>query len=206
MEFAQAAQMALADVMTTPQFAEGLERFAVVASAVQTRYVRAKQAAKLMDFGDLLAHAIETLRSSNQSLPFTHVLVDEYQDCSAAQTQLLAALAERGCELMVFGDPEQAIYGFGGNRYTPLSQVVDGAVVLALPQSHRLHQGTAALASAVANKRAAKIVTQRRGTQPVLVRSRDLTDQTRSVVRDIERLLDQGTEALSGSLSRARTN
>jgi DNA helicase-2/ATP-dependent DNA helicase PcrA len=145
----------------------------------------------------MLERAIRALGDGSASIPFTHVLVDEYQDCSAAQTQLLASLARLGCELMVFGDPEQAIYGFGGNGYTPLRQVVDGAKVLSLPQSHRLHAENAALASAVANARTARIVTQRRGTPPVLVRSRDLTDQTQSVVRDIEQLLDRGVDPSS---------
>ena len=65
---------------------------------------------------------------------------------------------------------------------------------MSLPLSHRLHAENAALATAVVNARTSKIVTQRRGTQPVLVRSRDLTDQTHSVVRHIEQLLDQGVD------------
>lgn len=197
MQFAQAAQLKLGEVMASPQFADDLKPFTAVASAILRRYRLAKQAAGHIDFGDMLEHAIRALGDGSSSIPFTHVLVDEYQDCSAAQTRLLAALAQRGCKLMVFGDPEQAIYGFGGNGYTPLRQVVDGAKVMSLPQSHRLHAENAALASAVANARTAKIVTQRRGTPPVLVRSRDLPDQTQSVVRDIEQLLDQGVDPSS---------
>lgn len=192
MEFAQAAEMELGGVIATPQFADDLKPFAVIAPAILRRYVLAKQSAGHIDFGDILERAIEALGDGRASIPFTHVLVDEYQDCSAAQTKLLATLAQRGCELMVFGDPNQAIYGFGGNGYTPLRKVVDGAKVMSLPQSHRLHQETAALASAVVGVPTTEIVTQRRGTRPVLVRSRDLTDQTQSVVRDIARLLDQG--------------
>ena len=194
MHFAQAAQIELGDLMDTPQFADDLKPFAVIAPAVLLRYRMAKQAAGHIDFGDMLEHAIRVLGDGRASIPFTHVLVDEYQDCSAAQTQLLAALAHHGCELMVFGDPEQAIYGFGGNGYMPLREIVDGAKVMSLPESHRLHRENAALASAVTNTRTSKIVTQRQGTPPVLVRSRDLTDQTRSVARDIERLLDQGVD------------
>ncbi len=194
MQFAQAAQIEVGDVMVSPQFLEDLKPFAVIAPAVLRRYTRAKQAAGQIDFGDMLERAIRALGDGRAAIPFTHVLVDEYQDCSAAQTQLLAALARHGCELMVFGDPEQAIYGFGGNGYTPLREIVDGAKVMSLPQSHRLHADNAALAIAVANARTSKIVTQRQGTQPVLVRSLDLTDQTHSVVRDIEQLLGQGVD------------
>ncbi len=193
-EFAQAAQTPLGDVMIGTQFGDDLMPFALIVTPVLSRYRQAKQAAGQIDFGDMLESAIRSLSDGRASIPFTHVLVDEYQDCSVAQTQLLAALAQRGCELMVFGDPEQAIYGFGGNSYTPLRQVVDGAKVMSLPQSHRLHAQSAALAMAVANSRTTKIVTQRQGTPPVLVRSRDLTDQTHSVVRGIEQLLDQGVE------------
>lgn len=194
MHFAQAAQLELRGVMLTPQFADDLKPFAVIAPTILRRYRLAKQAAGHIDFGDMLERAIRALGDGRARIPFTHVLVDEYQDCSAAQTQLLAALAHHGCELMVFGDPEQAIYGFGGNGYTPLRKIVDGARVMSLPQSHRLHQENAALASAVANTRTSKIVTQRQGTQPVLVRSFDLTAQTHSVVRDIEQLLGQGVD------------
>lgn len=194
MQFAQAAQTPLGDVMIGTQFGDDLMPFALIVTPVLSRYRQAKRAAGQIDFGDMLESAIRALSDGRASIPFTHVLVDEYQDCSVAQTQLLAALAQRGCELMVFGDPEQAIYGFGGNGYTPLRQVVDGAKVMSLPQSHRLHAQSAALAMAVANSRTTKIVTQRQGTPPVLVRSRDLTDQTHSVVRDIEQLLDQGVE------------
>ena len=194
LQFAQAAQIEVGDVMATPQFADQLKPFAVIATAVLRRYRHAKQAAGRIDFGDMLERAIRALGDGRASIPFTHVLVDEYQDCSAAQTQLLAALAQHGCELMVFGDPEQAIYGFGGNGYMPLRQIVDGVKVLSLPLSHRLHAENAALATAVVNARTSKIVTQRRGTQPVLVRSLDLTDQTHSVVRDIEQLLGQGVD------------
>ena len=107
MQFAQAAQMPLDDVMATPQFADDLKPFTVIAPAVLRRYRLAKQAAGHVDFGDMLEHAIRALGDGRASIPFTHVLVDEYQDCSAAQTQLLAALAKRGCELMVFGVPSK---------------------------------------------------------------------------------------------------
>src|SRR5699024_5405940 len=51
---------------------------------------------------------------------FTVVLLDEYQDTSAAQAVLLRALfsgdegAGRGFPVMAVGDPHQAIYGWRG--------------------------------------------------------------------------------------------
>lgn len=194
MEYAKAAQLELRDVMKAPRFAANLESFSLIAPSIRLRYARAKKEAGLVDFGDMLEQAIKFL-DSGARIPFTHVLIDEYQDCSAALSQLLAALAKKGCELMVFGDPLQAIYSFGGNSYTPFGEVVEGAIVLPLPDSHRLHRQNAALAFAVAGKRASKILTQRNGAPPVLVHSSDLTGQTRAVVSDIAQLLEQGVDA-----------
>jgi len=42
------------------------------------------------------------------------VFVDEYQDTDPAQERLLASLAGGGRDLVVVGDPDQAIYGFRG--------------------------------------------------------------------------------------------
>lgn len=46
---------------------------------------------------------------------YTHLLVDEYQDCSENQHELVTALAEVIVATGVLGDPLQAIFGFGGD-------------------------------------------------------------------------------------------
>ena len=196
MNVAQAQKQGLRDVMTAPQFADSLEHFAPIAIAVQKRLARAKTAAEKLDFGDMLEQAVAAIEDGAR-IPYTHVLVDEFQDGSAAQNLLLAALAARGCQLMAFGDPEQAIYGFAGNHYTSLDQVVNGAVVMSLPESHRLTNQNAALAIAVAGERTQNIVTMRDGVKPVLVSSRGPSEQSRVVVRDVQQLLEQGVDPSS---------
>lgn len=204
LSFAQASKQKLRDVMTAPKFSTGLATYAPIALAVRKRFACVKKAAGKLDFGDMLEKAVDVL-DGGAEIPFTHVLVDEFQDGSAAQNLLLATLVKRGCQLMVFGDPEQAIYGFSGNCYTPLEQVVDGVVVMPLPESHRLHRQTAALAMAVAGKNTQKIVTMRDGDKPVLVTSGGPVEQTHAVVRDIQQLLEQGVDASSIAVL-ARTN
>ncbi|GAA2515921.1 superfamily I DNA/RNA helicase [Rarobacter incanus] len=49
-------------------------------------------------------------------LRFSLVVVDEYQDASAATAQLLAALAADGAQLVLLSDPDQAVQGFRGSR------------------------------------------------------------------------------------------
>lgn len=204
LSFAQASKQKLRDLMTAPKFSTGLATYAPIALAVQKRFACAKKVSGKLDFGDMLEQAVDVL-DGGAEIPYTHVLVDEFQDGSAAQNLLLATLVKRDCQLMVFGDPEQAIYGFNGNSYTPLDQVVEDAVVMSLPESHRLHRQTAALAMAVAGKNTQKIVTMRDGDKPVLVSSGGPIEQIHAVVRDIQQLLEQGVDASSIAVL-ARTN
>lgn len=50
---------------------------------------------------------------------YTHVLVDEYQDCSLDQHNLVCAIAETVPSTGILGDPLQAIFGFGGVTLVP---------------------------------------------------------------------------------------
>jgi len=53
------------------------------------------------------------------------VLVDEYQDTDPAQEAMLHALAGDGRELIVVGDPDQAIYAFRGADVTAIMRFPD---------------------------------------------------------------------------------
>jgi superfamily I DNA/RNA helicase len=48
---------------------------------------------------------------------FAEVIVDEVQDCAPTDVSLLEFLSEAGINLVLVGDPDQAIYGFRGARY-----------------------------------------------------------------------------------------
>ncbi len=56
---------------------------------------------------------------------FRAVFVDEYQDTDRAQERLLRALAGEGRDLVVVGDPDQAIYAFRGAEVDGLLQFPD---------------------------------------------------------------------------------
>ncbi|MEJ2671132.1 MAG: UvrD-helicase domain-containing protein [Deltaproteobacteria bacterium] len=84
-------------------------------------YEAALRRENLWDYEDLIARPAlllardPELRRAYRSR-FRHVLVDEYQDLNEAQYNLFCQLAGRGAEIMVIGDPDQAIYGFRGAR------------------------------------------------------------------------------------------
>jgi DNA helicase-2/ATP-dependent DNA helicase PcrA len=79
-------------------------------------YVGRKQKNNVLDFDDLLLywHAMMKNPALAQSLGgnFDHVLVDEYQDTSALQGEIIHALKPDGNGVTVVGDDAQAIYSF----------------------------------------------------------------------------------------------
>ena len=82
------------------------------------RWMREQNAA---DFDDLIVLPLRILRNNEAALRETqarmrHILVDEYQDTSRAQHELVVRLAMRAdgerTSLFVVGDSDQSIYGF----------------------------------------------------------------------------------------------
>ncbi len=78
-------------------------------------YARHKAGWNLVDFTDLLEFWLEKIRVGSFANPFTHILVDEVQDLSPLQLEVIAALAQgNGARVFAIGDPNQSIYGFRG--------------------------------------------------------------------------------------------
>jgi DNA helicase-2/ATP-dependent DNA helicase PcrA len=79
-------------------------------------YVGRKQKNNVLDFDDLLLfwHAMMKNPALAESLGgnFDHVLVDEYQDTSSLQGEIIQALKPDGSGVTVVGDDAQAIYSF----------------------------------------------------------------------------------------------
>jgi len=176
----------------TGQF-ESFSSYAKVLTAIRNKYSAIKKAKRVIDFGDMLVQAV-TLIEGGASVPFTHILVDEYQDCSAAQTHLLAQLAKLdGRSLMVFGDSSQGIFGFAGADHTPLSTVLENIHPMSLPESWRLTAQTAALASAVAGLKGERAIqTKSKGEMPVLVCDDSLRKESSHIVQHILKLIREG--------------
>jgi len=101
-------------------------------------YVGRKQKNNVLDFDDLLLywHAMMKNPALAQSLGgnFDHVLVDEYQDTSSLQGEIIQALKPDGSGVTVVGDDAQAIYSFRAaavenilgfaDRYKPKAEMV----------------------------------------------------------------------------------
>ena len=101
-------------------------------------YVARKQKNRVLDFDDLLLywHVMMQTPALAQSLAknFDHVLVDEYQDTSSLQGEIIQLLKPDGQGVTVVGDDAQAIYSFRAaavenilgfaDRYKPKADMV----------------------------------------------------------------------------------
>ncbi|WP_280316029.1 ATP-dependent helicase [Nocardia abscessus] len=65
-------------------------------------------------------HVLDTLHSR-----FSEIVIDEAQDCSVADLELLDAIRRRGIPLMVVADPDQSIYGWNGADVARLLRLRD---------------------------------------------------------------------------------
>jgi len=93
-----------------------VHHFGLLGLAVLERYEVRLAAEGRIDFSDMLHRAADILETGTNPLPkFRHVLVDEFQDTSAAMARFLKALlAVNDARLFAVGDDWQAIYGFAG--------------------------------------------------------------------------------------------
>ncbi len=101
-------------------------------------YVARKQRINALDFDDLLLywHAMmgNPALAKNLAKNFDHVLVDEYQDTSALQGEIVHLLKPDGRGVTVVGDDAQAIYSFRAaavenilgfaERFNPKAEIV----------------------------------------------------------------------------------
>jgi DNA helicase-2/ATP-dependent DNA helicase PcrA len=148
-------------------------------------YVGRKQKNRVLDFDDLLLywHVMMQNPTLAQSLSknFEHVLVDEYQDTSSLQGEIIQALKPDGKGVTVVGDDAQAIYSFRAaavenilgfaDRFKPKAEIV------VLAQNYRSTQqvldSANALMSEGARQHRKTLLGTRQSTQKTLYVSMD---------------------------------
>jgi DNA helicase-2/ATP-dependent DNA helicase PcrA len=173
-------------------------------------YVGRKQKHNVLDFDDLLLywHAMMQTPALAQSLSknFDHILVDEYQDTSLLQGEVIQALKPDGQGVTVVGDDAQAIYSFRAaavenilgftERYTPKAEMV------VLAQNYRSTQQILDCANALmaegSRQHRKTLMSVRQSTQkPCYVSVEDAAAQAEYIVNKI-----LATREVGGSLRR----
>ena len=147
-------------------------------------YTKRKKDANSMDFDDLLALTVALLRDHDgvrqfYQRQFQFILVDEYQDTNALQSEMIELLAGGHGNIMVVGDDAQSIYSWRGANFENILKFPErhpGAQVHKIETNYRSVPEVLALAneSIAANRRqfAKNLVAARpsQGMKPALVR------------------------------------
>jgi DNA helicase-2/ATP-dependent DNA helicase PcrA len=132
-----------AERMSTRPVIAGLSP--IRAFEIQTAYEEAKVRAKQIDWEDVLLLCTGMLRAEPRALAHVHqqyrfFTVDEYQDISPLQQELLDTWLGDRSDLCVVGDPNQTIYSFTGASATFLENFESrypGANVISLTKNYR---------------------------------------------------------------------
>ena len=94
------------------------KEFAELISALHDEYVHELKRQSSIDFDDMIIRAIHVLKEGRYEPKWKYVLVDEFQDISAARMDFVRAIVEKGPDpsLTVVGDDWQSIYRFSGGK------------------------------------------------------------------------------------------
>jgi DNA helicase-2/ATP-dependent DNA helicase PcrA len=161
--------------------------------SIFTEYTERKRAQHLLDFDDLLlfwrAAAMDPNVGPVLASMFDHVLVDEYQDTSIVQAEVLRALRSLDARITVVGDDAQAIYSF---RSASVRNILDfpdhfsSSTTVTLEQNYRstrsiLELANAVMADATEGHRKRLWTDQGGGVRPVLATCEDQQCQAEAV-------------------------
>lgn len=182
-----------------------LQSYAPDVQRVFRLYEEHKRANNLMDYDDLLVHAIRLLEEAPDaaaeiSQTWRYVLVDEYQDTNRLQARMLRLIASGHDNVMAVGDDSQSIYSFRGADFRNIMTFADifpGAVIIKLEENYRstapILAVTNAIISGAAEGYPKRLFTRRNeGPPPMKVRPYSEKDQSRFVLQCIEELTGYG--------------
>ena len=123
---------------------------------VAQKFVAYKRARSLVDYDDILIYWASLL--SNEDIAATlrarwpYLMIDEHQDSNALQLKIIYRLAGPNGNVLVVGDPAQAIYGFRGSAPATIfdfkNQYGDAEVIL-LETNYRSVSGIVELANSI---------------------------------------------------------
>ena len=112
---------------------------------VYARYEKEKRNCSALDFDDLLLETARLFKKHKEVREkwqnrFQHILIDEYQDTSHVQYELIKALVGPKRNICVVGDDWQSIYSWRGADFTNIlnfERDFPGAKVVKLEQNYR---------------------------------------------------------------------
>ena len=169
------------------------------------RYESIKVERRVMDFEDVLLATLGILTNEPTVAAQVHALyrvfvVDEYQDVSPVQQQLLEAWLGKRRELCVVGDVSQTIYTFAGasSRFlTDFDRTFPGAAHIEMVRNYRSTAPIVAAANRVIRGEpgAVTLVSETSGPDPVVAEFENDDDEARWVAESIAARIAAGEPA-----------
>jgi DNA helicase II / ATP-dependent DNA helicase PcrA len=192
-------------VLGSKEFSELASNFyEEMVAKVYRAYEERKKAAGALDFDDLIIEAVRLFREHPDVLRhyqerFRYILVDEYQDTSRAQYELVNALASRYRNVCVVGDADQGVYSWRG---ATIQNILDferdypDAHVFLMEQNYRSTGNILSAANALIERnvqRKPKVLWTDAAPGELVVRFRanDEHEEALFVASEIERLRDE---------------
>ena len=119
------------------------DEYEFAASELYPKYMEQMRAFNAVDFDDLMIRSMDALRvpevAERWSRRYRYIMVDEYQDTSTDQLDLLKVLAGHN-NICVVGDDDQSIYGWRGaasENILKFEREFPGALEVILDQNYR---------------------------------------------------------------------
>lgn len=169
------------------------------------------------DFDDLMWQCLKLLQEDRSCLArwqeqFRYILVDEFQDISPVQYEIVKLLAAPEDNLFIVGDDDQSIYGFRGASPESMMQFLTDyqrAVQIPLDVNYRCHEDIVAAAGRVIagnEKRLSKEIraVHRQGDGIELYTCADKEELQRKMVERLQ--TEQGNSSLTQCAIICRTN
>ena len=216
-EWAKVSQVAPSDYLSESQKRTVKPRINPEQLAkIYTAYESVKHQERAIDFEDVLlltTAMIEEEREVRERVQdqYRFFTVDEYQDISPLQQRLINAWLGSREELCVVGDPAQTIYSFAGatpvflNSFT---QRFPEAEVVRLTTGYRSTPEIIFTANSILRKGAMGnelVAINDHGSKPTITAYNDESSEIAGIVRDITKLISEGTPAQEIAVL-ARTN
>ncbi|MFC0202963.1 ATP-dependent helicase [Novosphingobium soli] len=163
------------------------------------------RAVNACDFGDLLLHMLNILRTHREVLEqyqqrFKYVMVDEYQDTNQVQYLWLRLIAQGRQNICVVGDDDQSIYSWRGAEVANILRFekdFPGAKVIKLEQNYRSTPQILAAASGLIDENTQRLgktlwTERHAGDKLRVIGVWDGPEEARRVGDEIERLEREG--------------
>jgi DNA helicase-2/ATP-dependent DNA helicase PcrA len=173
-------------------------------TTVYLRYQDALKQQRAMDYDDMLAHTYLLFKENGDALSryqqlHRYILVDEFQDTSSLQYQIIRMLGARSGNVCVVGDPDQTIYSWrqAEMRNTDnFRKDFPGTRVIGMAENYRSTATIVDAANALISRnhlhKENGIVTSREKGSPLFVIGlKDAADEAQYIARRVKKLLPE---------------